>query len=295
MSTGDADGRSLHEHTVLLTGGTSGIGKQAAISLADRGATVAIVGRNEKRGAALADDRSDGGTIQFHQADLSEQDEVRSLAAAVRSTYDEIDVLAHNAGLSMGNRTETTDGIEMTFAVNHLAPYLLTHELLDSLASDSRIVVTTSGLHRSAELDFSDLEYESADYDALDAYSRSKLANVAFTIELAERLDAADRAVTANCFHPGFVPSTDLFRNARLRSRILVRLADFVPGIGTGPETGAQRLEQLALDPEFGSQSGVYLGGDGVEEPASTAADPDTRGRLWERSAEYVGVNPEWP
>lgn len=276
---------------VLLTGGTSGIGKAAAQQLAAEGATVGVVGRNRERGEAI--ERSDGpGSITFFQADLAEQAAVRSLASTVRSEFDGLDVLAHNAGVSQGTRTETPDGIEYTFAVNHLAPYLLTHELLALVReADGRIVVTASGIHSRGELDFDDLEYQSTEYDALDAYARSKLANVGFTIELADRLGA----VTANCFHPGFVPSTELFRNARLRTRLLMRALSAVPGVGTSPETGAKRLVRLATDPSYGERSGCYVGGDGIEEPASTASDPDVRDRLWTVSAEYVAVDPDWP
>lgn len=282
--------------TVLLTGGTSGIGAIAARKLAERGATVAIVGRDEDRGHGLADDLSGStdGTVRFHRADLATREAVRELAEEISASYDRLDVLAHNAGLSRQDHTITDDGIELTFAVNHLAPYLLTHELVDLLRepASARVVVTASGVHRRGELALDDLRLED-EYEALDAYARSKLANVAFTIELADRLDGED--VVANCFHPGFVPSTALFRDASLRVRLLTRLAAIVPGIGTSPETGADRLVELATAPEYGRRSGLYVGSDGPEEPAPTATDPDSRDRLWNVSAELVGVGPDWP
>lgn len=282
--------RDLDETTVLLTGGTSGIGRVAAERLADRGAKVGIVGRSKDRGEAIA---ADNDRIRFHRADLSTFDAVRSLAERIKESYEGLDVLAHNAGVSMADRTETRDGIEYTVAVNHLAPYLLTHELLDLVrAGDGgRLVVTASGIHYRGTLDFDDLEFES-EYDALDAYARSKLANVAFTIELAERLGDA---VTANCFHPGFVPSTGLFRNARLHIRIGMRIASLVPGVGTSPETGANRLVRLATDPRYEQRSGEYVGGSGPESPADEATDPDVRDQLWRVSADYVDVDPDWP
>lgn len=285
-----------HGQVVVLTGGTSGIGRRAATLLADRGATVAVVGRDDRRGSALATggDALDG-EIRFHRADLSTQAAVRRLAAELRDAYDRIDVLAHNAGLSARRRTETDDGIELTLAVNHLAPYLLTHELYDVLeaSAPARIVVTASGVHRRETLDFDDLQFADG-YDSLDAYARSKLANVAFTLELADRIPS-ETALTANCFHPGFVPSTDLFRDAPLWTRAFVRIAAAVPGVGTSRTEAARRLVRLATEPRYGEESGQYVGSDGPEQPAPEARDPETRGELWTRSAELVGIDSDWP
>lgn len=290
---------------VLLTGGTSGIGRIAARRLAQRGATVAVVGRNRDRGKRLAREfPGDGGgepdepgEIRFYRVDLSTQSAVRRLAREVRETYDRLDVLAHNAGLAARARTETDDGIELTLAVNHLAPYLLTRELLELLRTShpSRIVVTASGIHRRATLDFEDLQFERG-YDSMAAYARSKLANVAFTIELAERLsERLDEDVTANCFHPGFVPSTNLFRDTPIWMRLGLRALSVVPGVATSTEEGARRLVRLATDPEFAERTGVYVGAGGIEAPASEAIDLDVRERLWTESAELVGVGPDWP
>ncbi|KYH25048.1 short chain dehydrogenase [Halalkalicoccus paucihalophilus] len=289
--------RTADDLVVLLTGATSGIGTVAARRLARMGATVGIVGRDEARGNRLAEEvtASTPGTVRFHRADLATQHAVRRLASEVTSTYDRLDVLVHNAGLSTRDRTITDDGIELTLAVNHLAPYLLTHELMDSLraSAPARVVVTASGIHTRGELAFDDLKME-REYSALDAYARSKLANVAFTLELADRLgDDAD--IVANCFHPGFVPSTGLFRDAQLRVRLFVRLAAAVPGIGTTPEAGADRLVDLATAPEYGHRSGRYVGTDGPEAPAPAATDPDVREELWRISADLVGIDPEWP
>ena len=298
----------LAGQVVLLTGGTSGIGQIAARRLAERGATVAVVGRNRDRGEALADEFTDGnatrgeGRITFHQVDLSTQSAVRHLADEVRETYDRLDVLAHNAGLSRSKRIETVDGIELTLAVNHLAPYLLTYELLDRLcesrsSSDPtpRVVVTASDIHRRATFDFDDLQLE-REYNGLDAYARSKLATVAFTIELAERLDArCNRNITANCFHPGFVPATGLFRDAAPWVRAGMHVASLVPMVGTTPEEGARRLATLVADPKFEERTGRYVGGDGAVEPDRAATDPEARTRLWDLSADLVAVDPDWP
>ena len=285
---------SLEDHVVVLTGGTSGIGRRAARVFARTGGTVAVVGRNRASGEAIADELTaeTAGVVRFHRTDLADQTAVRALADEILETYDRLDVLAHNAGLSSRHRRVTADGIERTLAVNHLAPYLLTHELIDRLrvSAPSRIVVTTSGIHRRASLDVSDLQFEEEDYDALEAYARSKLANVAFTIELATRLED----VTVNCFHPGFVPSTGLFRDAAPWTRAAMRIMAAVPGLGTTPEEGARQLVRLATAPKFGEHSGLYVGSSGVEDPDPAALDPELRERLWTASADLVGVDPDW-
>ena len=295
---------SLDGAVVLLTGGTSGIGRVAARRLAGGGATVAVVGRSRDRGEQLARETAadSPGEIQFHRVDLSTRAAVRRLAEEVRETYDRLDVLAHNAALAARARTETDDGIERTLAVNHLAPYLLTHELLDLLRAtepnvpggSARIVVTASGIHRRATLDFADLQFERG-YDSMRAYARSKLANVAFTVELADRLAERSAGVTANCFHPGFVPSTNLFRDTPVWMRLGLRALSVVPGVATSTEEGARRLVRLATDPEFAERSGVYVGAGGIESPKAEAADPEVCERLWNESAELVGVDPDWP
>ncbi|SNR56216.1 SDR family NAD(P)-dependent oxidoreductase [Halorubrum vacuolatum] len=280
----------------VVTGGTSGIGRLLARDLAADGMTVAVVGRSEARGTKLVAE-ADGlpGTIRFHRTDLAMQAAVRSLAEELSATYDRIDALVHNAGCSSHARVETEDGIELTLAVNHLAPYLLTHELLDGLVASApaRIVVTASGIHTRATLRFDDLGCE-REYDALDAYARSKLANVAFTLELAERLPVSTD-VTVNCVHPGFIPSTNLFRDASLRTRLLIRAASLAPGVGTTTREGADRLRSLVTDPAYGERTGTYVTGDGPTSPSAEAADQAVRERLWEVSADLVGVDPDWP
>ncbi|MGM0718119.1 MAG: SDR family NAD(P)-dependent oxidoreductase [Halobacteriota archaeon] len=281
---------------VVLTGGTSGIGRIAAKELAGQGATVAVIGRDQTRGNTLASAATDlDGHIEFHQADLATQTTVRALASELRDTYAQIDALVHNAGLSARHRTETEDGIELTFAVNHLASYLLTHELLDRLRASrsARVVVTASGIHHRATFDFDDLQFTN-DYDTLQAYARSKLANIAFTLELADRLPN-NEAITANCFHPGFIPSTNLFRDAQTWTRFMIRAAALIPGIGTTQREGAQRLHKLVMDQAFGERTGTYVTGDGITAPSAEAADPEHRKQLWEVSAELVGVDPDWP
>lgn len=283
--------------TILLTGGTSGIGRVAARQLASSGSTVAVVGRNASRGEALvSESRPLAGTIDFLQYDLATQDAVRALAKHVRGSYPTLDVLIHNAGVSVPDRTETTDGIEKTLAVNHLAPYLLTYELLETLrmGARGRVVVTASGLHTRATFDFDNLQFE-AQYDSLDAYARSKLCNVAFTPELADRLREINEPITVNCLHPGFVPETGLFRDAALRKRIMIRLAAVLPWVGTSVEAGGSVLTALATDPTYRTETGLYVGSEGPTEPSETARDRKNRIKLWEESASLVGVDSSWP
>lgn len=288
MAQSEAD-----SEVVLLTGATSGIGNIAARRLAKRGLSVIGVGRDEQAGQQLEDTATDlDGTIEFHRVDLSRFSDVRGLAETVRTSHGQLDVLVNNAGLSAGDWNKTPAGIELTMAVNHLAPYLLTHELIDLIIdSNGRIVTTASEAHRRGSLNDNDLWFEEA-YDALDAYASSKLANIAFTLELAKRLPDGP---VANCFHPGFIPSTDLFREAPRHIRLTINLASVVPFVGEDEEEGARRLLTLATAPEYGRKSGQYIGGDGPMSPDHQATDADTRRRLWQASAEVLGIDPDWP
>lgn len=281
---------------MVLTGGTSGIGRLAAKQLASDGITVGIIGRDQARGEALVSEATHlAGDINFHQADLATQATVRTVAEDLCNTYSQIDALVHNAGLSARRYRETEDGIELTFAVNHLAAYLLTHELMDrlSVSEPSRIVVTASDIHRRATFDFDDLQLTN-DYSGLQAYARSKLANIAFTIELASRIPEGT-AITANCFHPGFIPSTNLFRDAHIWTRFFIRLAAVVPGIGTTQQNGAHRLCHLITDPAFAERTGTYVSSDGITNPSTHATNEQNRERLWNVSADLVGVDSDWP
>ncbi|MFC7098889.1 SDR family oxidoreductase [Halobaculum marinum] len=294
------------ESVVLLTGGTSGIGRAAVRRLAATGATVVTVGRDRERGRAVAADvtAETPGRVEFRRVDLADQSAVRNLASAVDDEYDRLDALVHNAGLSSKERRETADGVELTLAVNHLAPYLLTHDLVDLLGATrgARVVVTASSVHRRGKIDLDDSEDLDAlnsrsGYDALDAYARSKLANVAFTLELAERLRASARTegVVANCVHPGFIPTTGLYRDVSWRAKLLTRLAGAVPGVGTDVEEGARRLVAVTTDDAYADRTGLYVGGDGPEQPSAAARDAALRERLWRLSAALVGVDPDWP
>ncbi len=193
--------------TVLITGATSGIGKATAMGLANMGASVVMVGRDRGRGeAAVAEikERSGNASVDLMLADVSSQREIRRLADGFGEAYPRLDVLVNNAGVFRSERITTADGIEATFAVNHLAYFLLTNLLLERLkaSAPSRIVNVASADHSNATIDFDDLQGEKG-YRGAKAYSRSKLANVLFTYELARRLRGT--GVTVNCLHPGVV------------------------------------------------------------------------------------------
>jgi NAD(P)-dependent dehydrogenase (short-subunit alcohol dehydrogenase family) len=278
--------------TVLVTGATSGIGRVAAERLGDRGWRVLVHGRDRARGEQVVDAiESSGGDATFHRAEFADFDAVRGLADRVREEP-RLDALVNNAALST-NEYRETEGVELTLAVNHLAPYLLTHDLVPLLreSAPSRVVVTASGVHFRGEIDPDDLSM--ADYDALDAYARSKLANVLFAVELGDRLDPEQ--VTANAYHPGFVPGTGLYRDSSLPVRLATSLAARLPVVGTSTEAGADGLVSLTDADAVADVTGAYFAQREREEPDARAHDADLRERLWTVSADLVSVDPGWP
>lgn len=287
----------LADGVVVLTGATSGIGRAATELLVDRGATVAAVGRDRERAEDLRASVADApGRVAFHRADLADLAAVRDLAADLRAEYDDLHALVHNAGIAAATREESADGIELTLAVNHVAPYLLTHELVELLVASapSRVVVTASGVHHRVPREDVEEDLQLAGtYDGLAAYSRSKFANVAFTLELADRLE--ETGVVANCLHPGFVRGTRIWKGTSFRARVLTRVASLVPGVGTSVETAGRRLARLVTDPEFGDRTGCYVDEDAVGESSAVARDPTFREWLWTETAAMADVDPDWP
>lgn len=272
---------------VLVTGGTSGIGKAAATALAAMGAEVVVTGRNPERGERAAEEirRDSGGKVDLALADLSSQKEVRWLAEEFRRRYDRLDVLINNAGLVQSERTETVDGIETTLATNHLAPFLLTNLLLDVLkeSAPSRIVTVSSEAQRGARMDLDDLQSRKK-YRGMAVYGLSKLANVMFTYDLAEKL--AGTGVTATCMHPGAV-NTRFGTNNRGAMTLLFRL--FKPFMRT-PEQGADTLVWLASSPEAENLTGMYFADRKPVQAKKVADDPEVRRGLWTRSEELTGL-----
>ncbi len=274
-------------NVALVTGGTSGIGKATATALAAMGADVVVVGRNRERGEqAAAEIRAKtGGRVDLALSDLASQAEVRALAEGFRRRYDRLDVLVNNAGLVQSTRTESPDGIETTFAINHLAPFLLTNLLLDVLkeSAPSRIVTVSSEAERWGNLDFEDLQSRKK-YRGFPVYGMTKLANIMFTYELAERLKGT--GVTATCMHPGAV-NTRFGADSTGPMTMLFRLSK--PFMRT-PEQGADTLIWLASSPEVEGLSGRYYSDRKPIEPKKIAQDPEARRRLWEESERLTAL-----
>jgi retinol dehydrogenase 12 len=265
----------------VITGASSGIGRAAAAELAKDGADVVPVGRDPKRTASIA--RKIGA--EPVQADFSSLADVRRVADMLLERHERIDVLVNNAGLVAGRRRLTADGLELTMAVNHFAPFLLTNLLLERLeeSAPARVVTTASDAHRGGLLDMSDLNGERR-WSAWSAYGTSKLANILFTRALARRLEGT--GVVANCLHPGVI-RTGLARGAPLPIRAGWRVASVFFG---SPRKGASTLVYLATSPEAAGISGGYFSDSRLATPSVQAQDDELGEELWEASARLVGV-----
>jgi len=278
---GDLDGRVM-----VVTGATSGIGRAAALALAGRGATVVPVGRDEKRLAGVEQRlRELGSGAGGVRCDLSSQAGVRHLAAELLGRHERIHVLVNNAGLFTSSRCLSPDGRELTMAVNHLAPFLLTALLSERLreSAPARVVTTSSEAHRSGSVWLDDLDLERR-WSSWEAYASSKLANVLFTRELARRIEGS--GVTANCVHPGVIRSR-LGRDGGWLGW-LWRVG--VPFMGS-PRRGGRTLVRLAADPHGAEVNGGYFFARRPRRLIGQAADDELARGLWERSAQLVGVD----
>jgi NAD(P)-dependent dehydrogenase (short-subunit alcohol dehydrogenase family) len=270
---------------VLITGATNGIGLAAAEELARRGAELAVVARSESRaGRAVARIKAAGGegvSVEVFLTDLASQESVRRLAAAVLDRYPRLDVLVNNAGAMYAKRRLTEDGIEQTWAVNHLAAFLLTNLLLARLkeSAPARVVTTSSEAHRGAHIPFDDLNAErSYRGRGFGRYGETKLANILFTAELARRLDGT--GVTANCFHPGLV-ATGFNRNNGILMDIGMTL---MKPFSRTPEKGAETLVWLVDSPDVADENGGYFVDKQRVTPTQAARDMAAARRLWEVS-----------
>jgi NAD(P)-dependent dehydrogenase (short-subunit alcohol dehydrogenase family) len=270
--------------TVILTGATRGIGQAAAVELATRGAELALVGRDPARvreTAERARTAGGGAAVHEHVADLASMDEVRRLGAELLDAYPRIDVLANNAGAMFTSRHVTPDGFEQTFALNHLAPFLLTSVLLERLnSSTGRVVTTSSDAHRSGRLELDDLQSETGRFRPGRVYGTSKLCNVLFTRELQRR----NPAIAANCFHPGVI-RTGFGKNDGILARVALTAAG--PFLRS-PESGAHSLVWLALDPAAAELHGQYLEKGQPVQPSAQARDDELAAALWRRSEELT-------
>ena len=279
----------LAGHTVLVTGGTGGIGKATAHGLAAMGARVAIIGRDPARTDAAAREirAAHSGQVVTFVADLSAQSEVRRLAEEVQVALHRIDVLVNNVGGYWKTRRLTPDGLEHTFALNHLAPFLLTNLLVERLkqSAPARVVTVASHAHAQGRIDFENLQGEQS-YSGARAYNQSKLANVLFTYELARRLGPA--GVTANALHPGVVNTSFGASDPAAVQRWLVPiLRPFLKS----PEEGAATSIHLATSPALQRETGRYYANLAARRSSTRSYDEGTAARLWQVSDHLAGLD----
>ena len=286
------DGTDLSGVDALVTGSTSGIGREAALALGRLGAdTVVVHGRDEAAGEKLvAEFAADAPTTEarFVRADFADVGSVRELAATVRAETDRLGLLLNNAGGLFRESRRTDLGAEYTFHVNHLSPYLLTTELLDHLTEGARVVTTASAAHSGTSLDIE--RATASDPDAGGwAYSHSKLANVLFAAELSRRLDAAGRPVTSNSVHPGAIPGSGFTRFLPGPLPRLVQLLEAVPGV-TSVADGAAELLYVAAADRTADVTGRYFAGQQPTQPSDPARNTENARRLWAESARLLDI-----
>jgi NAD(P)-dependent dehydrogenase (short-subunit alcohol dehydrogenase family) len=274
--------------TVLVTGATGGIGRATALGLAAMGAHLAITGRDRgsTQGAAGELRAAGGGQVEVFVADLSSQSQVRRLAEEALQRLSRIDVLVNNVGGHWNTRHVTADGLERTFALNHLAPFLLTNLLLDRLqqSAPARVVTVSSNAHAQGRIDFDDLQGERS-YSGARAYSQSKLANVLFTYELARRLPAT--SVTANALHPGVTRTSFGAEDPGGVQRLLVPL---MRPFMKAPAQGAATSIHLASAPDLEQVTGRYFANSKPKRSSKRSYDEAAAARLWRVSADLVGL-----
>jgi retinol dehydrogenase-14 len=284
-----AGARPMTGKTVLITGGTGGIGRATAVGLASMGARVGITGRDKgraQRAAAEIASESGASGVDVFVADMSSQVDVRRLATEVLAAYSRIDVLVNNVGGFWSHRHLTADGLEHTFALNHLAPFLLTTLLLERLkaSAPARVVTVSSGAQSMGKIDFDDLMGERT-YSGQTAYNQSKLANVMFTYELSRRL--AGTGVTATALHPGM---TNTSFSAEDPSRAFAPLVAVLRPFMRSPQKGAETPVYLASSPDADGLTGQYFADREAKKSNKTSYDTAIAARLWKVSAGLVGV-----
>src|SRR5919106_3941220 len=280
--------------TCLITGSTSGIGKEIAIGLAKMKANVILVGRSKAKCQETAEEICRNASVDttknqvsYLLADLSSQESIHQLAKKFLDSYQSLDILINNAGVFLSRRLTTVDGIEYTFAVNHLAPFLLTNLLFERIkaSSPSRIITTSSVAHRGAHINFDNLQFERGRYNGVEAYRQSKLANILFTKELARR--SRGSGVTSNCFHPGGV-RTNLIQSSPWHYRLIwLIITPFL----ISPRKGADTAIYLASSPKLDEISGKYFVNRKPVGLSELADDHDAAARLWKISEELTAYS----
>ena len=272
--------------TVVITGATAGIGEATAVGIARQGADLALVGRDKARMEKVAAQcrQAGAGHVATYFADFGSLTQVRALAASLLADLPRIDVLVNNAGLISQRRSETVDGYERVFAVNHLAPYLLTRLLVDRLVASApaRVVMVASDAYTFGDMTPEDW-MSTGTFRPMKVYGRSKLGNMLFTYELAQRL--AGSGVTVNCLHPGFV-STSLARDNKLGVLFLKLARPFI----RSPEQGAATSLLVSTAPIGGEVTGKFFSDGQIRQPLDRATDPVMAKRLWDDSAALVGL-----
>jgi NAD(P)-dependent dehydrogenase (short-subunit alcohol dehydrogenase family) len=273
----------MSQKIVFVSGATDGIGRETARQIAARGAAVILHGRDPERlraAVAAVADAVPGAVLHTARGDLSRLDDVRALAADLVARFPRLDAMVHNAGIFAQGRALTADGFESTFAVNHLAPFALTHLALDALrAANGRVVTVSSVAHQRGELDLDDLEHTRG-FSGYAAYARSKLCNVLFAAELARRL--GPDGVTSNSLHPGVVSTKLLIHGFGMQGNDSL-------------EEGAATSVFLALDPSVAGVTGTYFVRSRAASPSAKARDPRLAAALYEVSAQRCGITPLTP
>lgn len=275
----------MKEKIAIITGSTSGIGEETAKALAREGIQLVLPVRNMAKGEALVEkirQLTGDGRADLFECDLSSMDSIRAFAREFNEKYDRLDILINNAGIWEMKRSETPDGIEKTFAINHLAPFLMTNLLLDKLkaSAPSRIITVSSMAHKGGKIRFDDLEGKRR-WSWMGSYAQSKLANLFFTRHLARKLEGT--GVVANCLHPGVV-STHLFD----------KMPQFLHGpmklVMIPPREGAKTSIYLATAPEAQHFSGEYLAKKKIQKTSSYTYNREVAEKLWGVSKQYTGL-----
>ncbi|MEP7137962.1 MAG: SDR family oxidoreductase [Chloroflexota bacterium] len=285
---------NMNGKTCLVTGGTNGIGKATAQALAEMGAIVVIVGRDAQKAVQVTKEiqtASGNQNVDWLLADLSSQQDIRRLAAEFKSKYSLLHVLINNAGGTFMTRQLSVDEIEMTFALNHLAYFLLTNLLLDTIiaSAPARIINVSSDAHSGGKIEFDNLQGERS-YSGMGPYGNSKLANILFTTELARRVEGT--GVTVNALHPGLVSTGFGKNNPGLLMKIM---GVVIPLIARSPEKGAETSIYLVSSPAVQNITGKYFVDYKVTQPAPQAADSAVAKKLWNVSAEMVHLTDTMP
>ena len=281
--SGDLSGKVF-----IVTGANSGIGRVSATEFARRGARVVMMCRNAERGAEaqaqIVEETS--GEVDLILCDFSDMDQIRAAAEQYRATYERLDVLLNNAGCYLPKRMTSPQGLEMTFAINHIGYFLLTHELMPMLKATeaSRVVSVSSAAHLYGSLDLEDLQFERRAFLGQRVYGTSKLLNILFTLELARRLEGS--STTANCVHPGIIRTGFAKDEPGLMNGLMTLVSPFI----MSPKMGARGSIYLATSPEVAEVSGAYFSGRKKGWATGTARNPEYAKRLWEISEELCGI-----